>query len=243
MKLQEYKVWDRTTRVFHWLNVLCILGLIAIGTTILNAGALGVTNDGKILLKTIHVYFGYVFVLNLLWRLVWGFIGGAYARWRFILPVGRGYLTELKSEVSAIAQGKPANYIGHTPLGRIAVTVIMGVLFVQGATGLILAGTDVYMPPLGNYFADMVKADGLTAADVRPYAPETTNPEAYKAMREIRAPAIGTHLNLYWLILGLIALHIMAVVWKELAHGGNIISAMFTGKKTFEIPPHDAGKH
>jgi Ni/Fe-hydrogenase 1 B-type cytochrome subunit len=227
MKLQEYTVWDRTTRLFHWINVLCIIGLIALGTTILNADALGVTNDGKILLKTIHVYVGYVFVLNLLWRLVWG----------------RGYIADLKSEIFTISQGKPANYVGHTPLGRLAVTVILGVLIVQGGTGLILAGTDVYMPPLGNYFAEMVKADGLTADQVRPYAPETTNPDAYKEMRAFRAPIVGTHENLYYVILGLIVLHIAAVVWKELKHGGNIISAMFTGKKTYEHHPHDVGRH
>src|SRR5690606_26921644 len=52
VNLQEYKVWDATTRVFHWLNVLCVLGLIAVGTVILNADALGVPNDGKIILKT-----------------------------------------------------------------------------------------------------------------------------------------------------------------------------------------------
>jgi len=79
MKLQEYKVWDTTTRVFHWLNALCVLGLLAIGTIILNADALGVHNDGKVILKTTHVWIGYVFVLNLLWRLVWATPNGQAA--------------------------------------------------------------------------------------------------------------------------------------------------------------------
>lgn len=239
MKLQEYKVWDATTRVFHWLNVLCILGLIAVGTAILNDEALGVSNDGKIILKTTHVWIGYVFVLNLLWRFVWGFIGGPYARWRAILPFRREYGTQLAGEFAAIREGRSQNYIGHTPLGRIAVTVLLGALLLQGATGLILAGTDLYMPPLGKAIATNVAAGGVDPSQVRPNAPETVDPEAYKAMRDMRAPVVETHEIMYFVLLGLIALHIFAVVLTELKHGGNIISAMFSGRKSFANPPAD----
>ncbi len=239
MNLQEYKVWDATTRVFHWLNVLCVLGLIAVGTVILNADALGVPNDGKIILKTTHVWIGYVFVLNLLWRLVWGFIGGPYARWRAFLPFRRGYGAQLAGELSAIREGRAVNYVGHTPLGRIAVTVLLGALILQGATGLILAGTDLYMPPFGKTIATNVAASGVDPSQVRPYAPETVDPEAYKAMRDMRAPVVGTHEIMYFVLLGLIALHICAVVLTELKHGGNIVSAMFSGRKTFANPPTD----
>jgi len=76
---KSYYVWDASVRWFHWINLLCLLGLIAVGVAILNDAALGVTSDGKILLKTVHVWIGYVFALNLLWRLAWAFIGGAHA--------------------------------------------------------------------------------------------------------------------------------------------------------------------
>jgi len=84
--LKAYAVWDANIRWFHWINLLCVLGLIAVGVVILNAKALSVATEGKILLKTVHVWIGYVFAANLLWRLVWAFIGGQYARWRAILP-------------------------------------------------------------------------------------------------------------------------------------------------------------
>lgn len=240
MKLQEYKVWDATTRVFHWLNVLCVFGLIAAGTVILNADALGVNNGGKVILKTTHVWIGYVFVFNLLWRLVWGFIGGPYARWRTILPFGRGYGRQLAGEFAAIREGRTHSYLGHTPLGRIAVTVLLGALLLQGATGLILAGTDLYMPPFGKAIATNVAASGLDPSQVLPYAPETVDPEAYQAMRDLRAPVVEIHEIMYFVLLGLIALHILAVVMTELKHGGNIISAMFSGRKAFANPPADA---
>lgn len=239
VKLQEYKVWDATTRVFHWLNVLCVLGLVAVGTVILNDNALGASADGKIILKTVHVWIGYVFVLNLLWRLVWGFIGGPYARWRTILPFGRGYAAQLAGEVTALREGRVQNYLGHTPVGRIAVTVLLGALLIQGATGLILAGTDLYMPPFGGTIAANVAAAGVDPSQVRPNAPETVDPEAYKAMRAKRAPVVETHEIMYFVLLGLIALHIFAVVLTEIKHGGNIISAMVSGRKAFAPPPAD----
>jgi len=237
--LKEYKVWDATTRVFHWVNVLCVLGLVAVGLVIMNAGALDVSNDGKILLKSVHVWVGYIFALNLLWRLVWGFIGGPYARWRAVLPFGRGYGAHLGAELTALRAGRKANYIGHTPLGRIAVTVLLLALLVQAGTGLILAGTDLYMPPFGKMFAENVVAAGLDPSQVRPYAPETVDPTAYKAMRDLRAPVIATHEFLFYGLLVLIFLHVAAVVLTEIKHGGNIVSAMFSGKKAFAEPPKD----
>jgi Ni/Fe-hydrogenase 1 B-type cytochrome subunit len=50
--LQSYSVWDRPTRWFHWINFVCVVALAAIGTAILYDEELGVTDSGKILLKT-----------------------------------------------------------------------------------------------------------------------------------------------------------------------------------------------
>jgi Ni,Fe-hydrogenase I cytochrome b subunit len=61
-----YRVWDRTTRFFHWINVLCVIALSAIGAAFLFEDELGLSAAGVFLLKTVHVYIGYVFVLNLL---------------------------------------------------------------------------------------------------------------------------------------------------------------------------------
>ena len=40
--LKAYLVWDANIRWFHWINVLCVFGLIAVGVAILNGKALGV---------------------------------------------------------------------------------------------------------------------------------------------------------------------------------------------------------
>lgn len=228
---EEYPVWDRTTRLFHWLNVLCVLALISVGTVILFAGDLGVSNDGKIALKTLHVWIGYVFLLNLTWRLIWGFIGGPYARWSAILPLGKDYSSALRAQVGKITTREPDLHAGHSPLGRLSVTLLLLALLIQGGSGIVLAGTDVYMPPFGQYFAQWAATPDMDPSLVRPYAPETVNEASYKEVRAFRAPFIDTHLANYYVLLGLILLHLIGVVVAELRKGGAIISAMFTGRK------------
>jgi Ni/Fe-hydrogenase 1 B-type cytochrome subunit len=240
--LKTYFVWDANIRWFHWINVLCVLGLIAVGVTILNGKALGVSTEGKILLKSVHVYIGYVFAVNLLWRLVWAFIGGTYASWRAILPGGYGYMRELRAYISDLKAGRVRQYLGHNPLGRIAVTLLLFLLLIQSVTGLVLAGTDLFYPPIGSWVASWVAASGVDPAMLAPYAKETYDPVNYEAMRAFRKPFIVLHEYGFYALLALILIHILAVVKTELGEGGNLISAMFTGKKVLSQTPADQAK-
>jgi cytochrome b len=213
--------------------------LIAGGVVLLNDKALGVSRDGMILLKIIHVWIGYAFAVNLLWRLVWAFIGGAHARWHSILPGGRGYMSELGRYVAASRAGRPSQYLGHNPLGRIAVTILLLLLLVMAVTGLMLAGTDLFFPPIGHWIATWVAAPGVDPATLVPFAPETYDKTAFAAMRDFRTPIGSIHDYGFYALLAMIVMHILAVVVTELRAGGNLVSAMFTGKKVLSEPPAD----
>lgn len=39
---ERYPAWDRTTRLFHWVNALCVLSLAILGIGILNEKSFGV---------------------------------------------------------------------------------------------------------------------------------------------------------------------------------------------------------
>lgn len=234
-QLQSYSVWDRTTRLFHWINFLSILVLIAVGLVIYNSRSFGLSTEGKILAKELHVYAGYVFAINLFWRIIWGFLGNRFARWRAVLPMGKGYGASVKAYVT----GEKTSWLGHSPVGRLAVTLLLILLFVQAVTGLLLAGTDIYFPPFGSMIAEWVAADGVDPATLVPYAREMTDPAAYQEMRNFRGPFIETHEIVFFVLLGVIVLHIAAVVWSDIKHGGGIISAMFTGRKVFSEKPED----
>lgn len=241
MQVTEYRVWDRSQRVFHWINFLAVLTLAGIGIVILNADALGIPDDpGMIGLKSAHVYAGYVFALNLLWRLIWAFVGGPYARWGALLPGGRGFGRRLGAFVSGLLAGRTPAYLGHNPLARIFLTVLLALLLVQAATGLILAGTDVYMPPFGGIFRDWVAGATHDPALVMPYAPETVDAAAYAGMREFRSPIVTIHELNFFVLATLISIHVIGAVVAEFTEGGGVISSMFTGRKSHSRTPEDS---
>lgn len=239
-KLTTYPVWDRTVRLFHWLNVLCVLTLIAIGTVILNAKGLGVTNDGKIILKTVHVYVGYVFAVNLGWRIIWGFIGGRFARWKMALPFGSEYKAQLHAYLDGAKNNKPVGFLGHNPIARLMVALLFLLMSLQAITGLIIAGTDVYMPPFGGTIKEWVATDSTTIELVKPYSKDGVNEEAYQEMRDFRKPFAVTHYYIFFIMLGAIVLHLLGVLVSEIRERNGLVSAMITGKKVFAEKPFDA---
>lgn len=235
---QAYRVWDVPTRLFHWINLLCIIGLMAAGTVILWAGALGLSTDGKVLAKSVHVYIGYVFASNLVIRLFWAFRGNSFAKWNSFLPFKKGYMSSLKSYVTT-SNDQPALYQGHNPLGRLAVTALFLLLLTMAITGLVLAGTDIYFPPFGAMIQEWVAGPGVYPADVAPYVKDNLDPAAYQDMRAFRKPFIQTHYWTFFGLLGLVILHIAAVIHGEIKSGSGLISAMITGKKILPREPID----
>ncbi|WP_438970735.1 cytochrome b/b6 domain-containing protein [Methylophaga sp.] len=235
----EYHVWDRSVRWFHWINVLCVLGLMAIGIAILNSKALGITDDGKILLKTWHVYFGYVFAVNLGWRLIWGFFGNRFSRWKAVIPFGTHYKKQSSAFWRGWKQGEPAEFMGHNPLARWMVMVLFLLMMVMAVTGLVLAGTDVYKAPFGSQFKAWVAESPATIDQIKPYSDIGVDKEAYKEMRNFRSPFKDVHEITFFILLAAILFHLLGVVVTEVRERNGLISAMFTGKKVFKDKPVD----
>lgn len=235
-----YKVWDRTTRWFHWINVLCVLGLAVLGLAILNEKIFGASAEGKVVLKTLHTYVGYVFAANLAWRLVWGFVGNTHARWKVILPIERGFSQAVGRYVRGLRAGNAPSYLGHNPLGRLMISLLLLALLVQGVSGLILAGTDLYKPPFGGVIAEWVTdGDPVKLANLRPGSKEFVDLAAYEDMRGFRKPVVTTHLYVFYLLMAAVLLHVVGVVVTEVREKSGLISAMFSGEKVLSSPPVD----
>ena len=237
---RAYLAWDAPTRWFHWINAICVIGLIATGVVVLSGDALGLSAEGKVALKSVHVSFGYVMAINLIWRFVWAFFGNRYARWRAILPGTAGFGMALRAYVASFLSGEPQQYIGHNPLARIGVSLLLLLLLVQVATGLVLAGTDLFWPPFGRLFAEWIAAPGVDPGAIQPGASDLIDKTAYQSMRNFRAPFVEIHEISFYLIAIAVVLHLIAVVVTEIHEGGAITSAMFTGRKMLTRKPPDA---
>jgi len=239
---EEYKVWDTSTRIFHWVNFLSVIILILFGMLMLYKKELGIVSiEAKIALKEVHVIVGYVFTLNLLWRLIWGFVGTRYALWKNILP-GKGFIQLFKEYKISITKGQPQQYLGHNPFGRLAVSFMMLLLFILMCTGLIRAGTDIYYPPAGAYIAEYVADKNTDPKTLIPYNSKGVNEEKLAEIKRFKKPVGQIHLYSAYTLMFMIFLHIYFVVRSEKNEGGTLVSAMITGKKLLKSKPVDIEK-
>ena len=105
--LHRIRVWDAPTRVFHWLNALCFLGAY-------------LTAESE-RWRLVHVTLGYTMGGLLLFRLLWGGVGTHYARFSQFVRGPRAVFSYARSVVG----GSPAHYLGHNPLGAVAIVLML----------------------------------------------------------------------------------------------------------------------
>jgi cytochrome b len=112
-------VWDLPVRLFHWaLAVLVVFSFVT----------------GKIggAWMDWHLKSGYAILALLVFRFLWGFLGGDTARFSSFLQGPRTAMAYAR----AILGGRHPNVLGHNPLGGWMVFVMLVVLALQAATGL-----------------------------------------------------------------------------------------------------------
>jgi cytochrome b len=102
---------------------------------------------------------------------------------------------------------------------------------VQMISGLVLAGTDIYYPPLGQYFAKRIAVESNKVDLIKPYSKENVDEQAYQAMRTLRQPFISAHVYAFYTLLLLIPLHIIGVIVSERREKTALVSSMVNGYK------------
>lgn len=120
------KVWDVPTRLIHWLLVV----LVATSFTTAKIG-------GN--LMTTHMLCGYVVLALLIFRLVWGVVGGHHARFVSFVCGPRVVLRY----ATRFTRIDAPRYLGHNPLGGWSVVAMLIVLLIQASTGL-FASDDIF---------------------------------------------------------------------------------------------------
>jgi cytochrome b len=128
------RVWDLPTRIFHWSLVLCVLGLVITGQ--LGGAALDW-----------HFRLGYAVLTLLLFRLLWGFVGGHWSRFTSFTHSPAALLRYLRG------QGEPALSVGHSPLGMLSVFAMLFFLLLQVGSGLISDDEIASSGPLARFAA------------------------------------------------------------------------------------------
>lgn len=141
-------VWELPVRAFHWINgfavtILAITGYL-IGRPIhveLAQEASGQYWFGTV--RFLHFLAAYVFTINFLARIYWGFVGNQYASWKQFIPTSSKCLKEiidtLKVDIFQ-TQLKGPIHVGHNRLAGTIYFVTFFVFLFQVATGFALYG-------------------------------------------------------------------------------------------------------
>ena len=116
-EIPHVRVWDAPTRLFHWAVVI----LIFISWLSADQG-----------LMTIHLCSGLTLLALLLFRIGWGIVGSATARFSDFLHPPRKVVAYLRG----LAGGDRQLYAGHNPAGGLMVVAMIAVLLAQAMTGL-----------------------------------------------------------------------------------------------------------
>lgn len=113
----KVRVWDLPTRLFHWLLVGLVVALVVSG----QIG--GAAMDW-------HMRFGYAVLSLLLFRLIWGLVGGHWSRFASFVSAPRTIVDYVRTG------GTPLQSVGHNPLGSLSVLALLGLLLLQAGSGL-----------------------------------------------------------------------------------------------------------
>jgi Ni/Fe-hydrogenase 1 B-type cytochrome subunit len=222
--MERVYVWEWPVRLYHWVNALCILALVATGFVIGRPISLSVEGTEASFSYTfgwvrfVHFTAAFVFFFNFLARIYWGFAGNQYARWNNFLPLTpslaarqwREIVQVIKVDVLQMHQtAPPLESVGHNALaGWIYMLTFVAFLF-QAATGfgMYAAMSDAWLPSLFAWIVPLMGGD--------------------MAVRQ-------WHHLMMWFFIVFTMVHVYLVYYHDWVEGRGVISSMAGGWKFVE---------
>jgi cytochrome b len=175
-------VWDWPVRVFHWVLATAIAVSFA-------------THYLGIEWFEWHRRAGYVALVLVAFRLIWGLVGPRHSRFSSFLRGPRAVLDYVRGR-------SPRPAAGHNPVGAISVLAFLAVVGAQAITGLFANDEIANAGPFYGWITQ-----------------ETSN-------RVTGWHELGSNV-----LLGLIALHLLAIAWYDIVRRAGLVRTMWTGRR------------
>jgi cytochrome b len=116
------RVWDIAVRLFHWSLVASVTATYLLSEQ-----------------RSLHRKLGYIVLVLIGFRLIWGLIGTHHARFASFIPGPR----RLISYLCDIALRREARHLGHNPAGAAMIVALLVTLTAVAVTGYMM-GMDRY---------------------------------------------------------------------------------------------------
>lgn len=209
------QVWDILVRIFHWSLVAAFV-----------VAYLSSEDENPL-----HIYSGYTVLGLICFRVIWGFVGGRYARFSNFIYSPANVIAYLKSARAGQAQ----HYLGHNPLGGWMIMALLTSLFV-----VTLSGLKVYQ--LEEAKQQTVAASGFSVISTAQADNDRESDDEAGDDDRNESKAVNENgaeeelweeiheLSSNFMLL-LIALHVFGVIQASRLHRENLVLAMLTGKK------------
>lgn len=128
----QVRIWDLPTRLFHWLLAACIVALVV--TAKMGGNAMNW-----------HLILGQVVLALLIFRILWGLVGGYWSRFGSFIPSPAALGRYLRGASTT------QDLAGHNPLGALSVIAMLIVLIAQIASGLMSDDEIAFSGPLTRF--------------------------------------------------------------------------------------------
>ena len=217
LSIRRVYVWQLPVRLYHWVNALVVLALAATGYLIGRPLAIANASEASFsywfgTVRFIHFVAAFLFFFNFLFRIYWGFVGNAYARWPNFLPFRREQLREavdvLKVDILQ-ATVTPLDSVGHNPLAGFTYFLTFLAFLFQSVTGfgMYAAMSDSWLPRMFAWIVPLMGGDF--------------------AVRQ-------WHHMMMWFFVLFTMVHIYLVFYHDYVEGRGVISSMAGGWKFVE---------
>jgi cytochrome b len=130
------RVWDLPTRAFQWLLAATVIGSVVTAKI----------GDNALIW---HMRLGLLALALLVFRVVWGFVGGHWSRFATFIYSPANLVAYLRGDA-----GPGGRFdVGHSPLGALSVFALLLLLIAQVATGLVADDEIATTGPLNRFVA------------------------------------------------------------------------------------------
>lgn len=215
--MQRIYVWEMPVRIYHWVNFLCILILIATGYLIGAPLAIQSAREASFgywfgTVRFLHFVAAFFFFFNFVFRIYWGFVGNAYAHWNGFIPLRAKQWKEiidvLKVDILQL-KGEPIESVGHNGLAGFTYFLTFLVFVFQSVTGfgMYAAMSKSWFPQLFAWVVPLMGGDF--------------------AVRQ-------WHHMMMWFFVIFAMIHVYLVFYHDYVEGRGVISSMAGGWKFIE---------
>ena len=224
--MREVYVWELPVRLYHWVNMVCVITLCVTGYIIgdpmaITKGTEAYFNYWFGTVRFIHFVSAFLFFFNFVFRTYWGFAGNAFSHWYNFIPLKRCQWREImdviKVDVLQLTH-KKIDSIGHNALASLIYFITFLIFLLQCLTGfgMYSAMSNSFLPKMFAWIVPVMGGD--------------------MAVRQI-------HHILMWGFILFAIVHVYLVFYHDYIERRGVTSSMIGGWKFIEedvIVRHDA---